>query len=313
MMDLIVRGGTVVDGTGATGFRADVGISAGRVEVIGDLAAVESSLVLDATGLTVAPGFIDIHSHSDFTLLVDPRAQSSITQGVTTEVVGNCGHGCAPITDPEQFTGNIYGYDPALEIDWRTTSEYMERLASVVPAVNVVPLVPNGNLRIAVMGTDSGATSPDQLRAMVAHLEEGLEAGAFGFSTGLEYPSERDCSEEEIVELCRVVARVGGLYATHTRNKEVYAVEAIEEGVRTAQAADVRLQVSHIIPRRGGRTDALEMAIGVVEDARTQGMDIAFDAHTRLHGITNLSAALPSWAFEGGAEALESRLRDPEV
>ena len=313
MMDLIVRGGTVVDGTGAAGYRADVGISAGEVEVVGDLASVESSLVLDATGLTVAPGFIDIHSHSDFTLLVDPRAQSSISQGVTTEVVGNCGHGCAPITDPEHFTGNIYGYDPALEIDWRTTSEYLDRLASVVPAVNVVPLVPNGNLRIAVMGTDSGATSPDQLRAMVAHLEEGLEAGAFGFSTGLEYPSERECSEEEIVELCRVVARAGGLYATHTRNKEVYAVEAIEEGVRTAQAADVRLQVSHIIPRRGGPPDALERAIGVVEDARTQGMDIAFDAHTRLHGITNLSAALPSWAFEGGAEALESRLRDPEI
>ena len=313
MMDLVIRGGTVVDGTGATAYKADVGISGGRVQVIGDLASVESTPVLDATGLTVAPGFIDIHSHSDFTLLVDPRAQSSITQGVTTEVVGNCGHGCAPITDPELFTGNIYGYDPALEIDWRTTAEYLERLDSIVPAVNVVPLVPNGNLRIAAMGTDSGATSPDQLRKMVAHLEEGLEAGAFGFSTGLEYPSERECSEEEIVELCKVVARAGGLYATHTRNKEVYAVEAIEEGVRTAQAADVRLQVSHIIPRRGGPEDALERAMLVVEEAHSRGMDIAFDAHTRLHGITNLSAALPPWAFEGGADALEARLGDPEA
>ena len=313
MMDLVVCGGTVVDGTGATGYRADVGVSGGRVEVIGDLTSVESTPVLDATGLTVAPGFIDIHSHSDFTLLVDPRAQSSITQGVTSEVVGNCGHGCAPITDPKQFTGNIYGYDPALEIDWRTTAEYLDLLNSIVPAVNVIPLVPNGNLRIAAMGTDTGGASPDQLRMMVAHLEEGLEAGAFGFSTGLEYPSERDCSEEEVIELCKVVARVGGLYATHTRNKELYAVEAIEEGIRTAQAADVRLQVSHIIPRRGGPTDALERAMLVVEESRNRGMDIAFDAHTRLHGITNLSAALPPWAFEGGAKALESRLRDPEI
>ena len=130
---------------------------------------------------------------------------------MTTEVVGNCGHGCAPITNPELFTGNIYGYDPELEISWRTTSEYLEQLDSAVPAVNVISLVPNGNLRIAAMGSDSGATSPDQIRTMVAMLEEGLEAGAFGFSTGLEYPSERDCSEEEIIELCKVVARADGL------------------------------------------------------------------------------------------------------
>ena len=313
MLDLVVRGGTIADGTGAPAYKADVGVSAGKVEVIGDLSSVESGRVLDSAGLTVAPGFIDIHSHSDFTLLVDPRAQSSIAQGVTTEVVGNCGHGCAPITDPELFAGNIYGYDPALEIGWRTTSEYLERLDFAVPAVNVIALVPNGNLRIAAMGSDSGATSPNQIRTMVAMLKEGLEAGAFGFSTGLEYPSERDCSEEEIIELCKVVARADGLYATHTRNKEIHAVEAIEEGVRTAQAAGVKLQVSHIIPRRGGPADALERAIGIVDEARNQGMDIAFDAHTRLHGITNLSAALPPWALEGGADALASRLSDRET
>ena len=123
MLDLVVRGGTIADGTGAPAYKADVGVSAGKVEVIGDLSPIESGRVLDSAGLTVAPGFIDIHSHSDFTLLVDPRAQSSIAQGVTTEVVGNCGHGCAPITNPELFTGNIYGYDPELEISWRTTSE----------------------------------------------------------------------------------------------------------------------------------------------------------------------------------------------
>ena len=313
MLDLIVRGGTVVDGTGAAGYRADVGVSEGKVEIIGNLGALEAGRVLDSTGMTVAPGFIDIHSHSDFTLLVDPRAQSSIVQGVTTEVVGNCGHGCAPITEPELFAGNIYGYDPVLEVDWRTTSEYLERLDSIVPAVNVIPLVPNGNLRIAVVGSESGAASPEQLRKMAALLEEGLEAGAFGFSTGLEYPPERNCSEEEIIELCKVVARADGLYATHTRNKEIHAVEAVEEGVRAAQAAGVKLQVSHIIPRRGGPEDALERAIDVVDEARGLGMDIAFDAHTRLHGITNLSAALPQWAFEGGSHVLASRLSEPET
>ena len=309
MMDTVLRGGAIVDGTGAPSFRADVGISHGVVVSIGNLAAVEADQVIDASGLIVAPGFIDIHSHSDFTLLVDPRAQSSIVQGVTTEVIGNCGHGCAPITDPELFEGNIYGYDPRLDIDWRTTSEYFDRLDSARPAVNIVPLVPNGNLRIAVDRSEHRAGTPERMVQMIELLEEGLDAGAFGYSTGLEYPSERQCTEEEISELCRVVARVDGLYATHTRNKEVRAVEAIEEAVRTAEAAGVRLQVSHIIPRRGGPDDALDRAIGVVEDARDRGMDIAFDAHTRLHGITNLSAGLPPWAFEGGPDDLASRLR----
>ena len=313
MLDLIVRGGTIVDGTGVAGYRADIGVSNGQVEIIGDLAGLECGTVLDSTGLTVAPGFIDIHSHSDFTLLVDPRAQSSIVQGVTTEVVGNCGHGCAPITDPALFAGNIYGFDPAIEIDWQTTAEYLERMDSAVPGVNVVPLVPNGNLRIAAIGPESGRATPDQLKTMVTLLEEGLDAGAFGFSTGLEYPSERSCSEEEIVELCRAVARASGLYATHTRNKEIYAVEAIEEGIRTAQAAGVRLQVSHIIPRRGGPNDALNRAMAIVEDASLNGMDIGFDAHTRLHGITNLSAALPPWAIDGGPDELAARLSDPDI
>ena len=302
MLDLILRGGTIVDGTGAEGFRGDVGVSDGAIEAVGDLTGVPSVRTIDATGLVVSPGFIDVHSHSDFTILVDPRAQSSVFQGVTTEVVGNCGHGCAPLTAPELFAGNIYGYDPVLDVDWHTTSGYFERLESAVPGVNVVPLVPNGNLRIAAGVPESDSASPDQVRQMVMLLEEGLEAGAFGFSTGLEYPSERNCSEEEIVELCKVVARADGLYATHTRNKEVHAVEAIEEGVRAARAAGVRLQVSHIIPRRGGP-----------EDASDSGMDIGFDAHTRLHGITNLSAALPQWAFEGGKDGLEANLREPDT
>ena len=311
MLDLVVAGGTVVDGTGSARYRADVGVLGGRIEVVGDLAGAEAARTLDATGLLVTPGFIDIHSHSDFTLLVDPRAQSSITQGVTTEVIGNCGHGCAPITDPELFKGNIYGYTPMLDIDWTTTAGYFEKLEQARTAVNVAALVPNGNLRLAAAKDFERPSTPDELAHMVTLLEEGLEAGAFGYSTGLEYPAERACSEEETVALCRVVARAGGLYATHERNKEVYAVEAVEEGIRVAEASGARLQLSHIIPRRGGPPDARERAIEAAEKAHARGMDVGFDAHTRLHGITNVSAALPAWAFEGGTDALAARLRDP--
>src|SRR5690348_4354321 len=141
-MDLIVRGGLVVDGTGRPAYAADIGVIGDRVSAIGDLSRQSAPEELDAQACIVAPGFVDIHSHSDFTLLVDPRAQSQITQGVTTEVVGNCGHGCAPIADPDLVTGNIYGYSPAVPLTWRTQAGYLERLEQAAPAVNVATLVP---------------------------------------------------------------------------------------------------------------------------------------------------------------------------
>ncbi len=309
----MVRGGTIVDGTGNPRFRGDVGVKAGAIVGVGDLSAVRAARVLDASDLLVAPGFIDIHSHSDFTLLVDARAQSSIGQGVTTEVIGNCGHGCAPITDVARFRSNIYGYTSDVEVTWHTVDEYLERLEDAGPAVNVAMLVPNGNLRLSVVGMAERPAAPDEVRHMAKLLEAGLRAGAFGLSTGLEYPAERACSEAEIAALCRVVAQSGGLYATHTRNRDVGALDAIEEAVRTAEATDVRLQISHIIPRRAGVTDAPARALALVDQAHARGVDVAFDAHTRLHGITNLSACLPPWALAEGAPGLAGRLRDPRV
>ena len=310
MFDLLIAGGLVADGTGQPARRADVGVENGRVSGLGDLSGAQAAKTLDASGLLVAPGFIDIHSHSDFTLLADPRAQSQIFQGVTTEVVGNCGHGCAPITEPARFTGNIYGWTPKVEIGWRTFAGYLARLEQARPAVNVASLVPNGNLRLAAMDRPDRPAGQDELRKMASLLEESLKEGAWGFSTGLEYPSEREASPDEIAHLCRVTARHGGIYAAHTRNRELRAVEAIDEAVRAAEMTGVRLQVSHILPRRGGPADSLERCIEAVERARGRGVDAAFDAHTRLHGITNLSNALPAWALDGGPEMVRARLAD---
>lgn len=311
MLDLIISGGRVIDGTGAASRRADVGINNGLIAAIGDLRGGESREVLIAQGLAVAPGFIDIHSHSDFTLLVDPRAQSQVFQGVTTEVVGNCGHGCAPITNPGLFKGNIYGWTDGIDVNWKSFDGYMQALERARPAVNVASLVPNGNLRIATMDDGSQTSSVEHVAAAARILEESLEAGAWGYSTGLEYPSESATTPDEITALCRLTARYGGIYAAHTRNREVRAVEAVQEATAAALASGVRLQVSHINPRRGGPPGSLERCIGAVEEARAQGADAAFDVHTRLYGITNLSNALPSWAFEGGADSLRARLRDP--
>ena len=312
MFDVVILGGVVVDGTGAEARAADVGVTGDRIAAIGALAGAEARTVLDADGLLVAPGFIDIHSHSDFTLLIDPRAHSQIYQGVTSELVGNCGHGCAPLgSNLESFTGNIYGYQDLLPIDWTTMDGYLARLEKAAPAVNVATLVPNGNLRLSVVGDLSRPATGAETAGMVRLLEKSLEAGAFGFSTGLEYPAERAASEEELVALCEVTARRGGLYATHERNRELLAIEAVEEGLRASVATGVRLQLSHIIPRRGGPPDSLERCIELVEAAHAGGLDVEFDAHTRLHGITNLSAVLPSWAVDGGADRMRRHLGDP--
>ena len=316
-MDLLLRGGRVADGTGAAPFKADLVIADGRIlEVIRELRRVESPPPgtvpeIDVSDLLITPGFIDIHSHSDMTLVADPRAVSSLTQGVTMEVVGNCGHGCAPITDVARFAGNIYGYRPEYQIDWRSMEEYLHRLESGGLGVHVASLVPNGNLRLAANSDPSKASNAEQLRQMQRLLAQSLEEGAWGYSTGLEYAPERACSEDEITAMCSVLSGTGGFYATHTRNREGEAEEAIAEPIRTAAAAAVPVQISHIsvVSRLvdDGRR-ALEGALEQVARARTAGQDVTFDMHTRLFGTTNLSAALPGWALEDGEAEIAARL-----
>ncbi|MBV8914350.1 MAG: amidohydrolase family protein, partial [Acetobacteraceae bacterium] len=308
--DLIIRNGTVFDGTGAPPVRADVVVHEDRVVSVGPPA--EAAAEIDAAGLYVTPGFIDIHSHSDYTLLVDPRAVSALAQGVTLEVVGNCGFGCAPIGDPALASGNIYGYRPGrVPLAWRGMGEYLDRLAAARPAVNVLSLVPNGQLRLRCVGLSDQPAPADALAEMQALLREALAEGAWGYSTGLEYPPEMGAPEEEVAALAREAARAGALYATHTRARDQGAVEAVVEAIRTAARAEVRLQVSHLLPRSG--LEDGRRAIELVEAARAHGQDVAFDMHTRLYGTTFLSALLPSWAREGGPDAIASRLRDRDA
>ncbi|MCC7162421.1 MAG: amidohydrolase family protein [Anaerolineae bacterium] len=318
---VLIRNGTIMDGTGSAPFLADLLVENGRIaEIFRDASLSPRSpdlMPLDAAGLVVAPGFIDIHSHSDFTLVADPRAVSSISQGATLEVIGNCGHGCAPVTDPAQFSGNIYGYRPDVEIHWHSVGEYLDRVAQLKPSVNVAALVPNGNLRLAVAGLVDRPSTRAELDRMQALLAEGMQEGAFGYSTGLEYGPERACPEEEIAALARVAAKYGGFYATHTRNQgdgAEAAIETIAEAVRTGGAADIPLQISHIsIVSRLAHDGhwAVQKALEQVDVARGRGQDVTFDMHTRLFGTTNLSEALPPQALEGSTREIAARLSDP--
>jgi N-acyl-D-aspartate/D-glutamate deacylase len=315
-MDLLIRGGTVIDGTGKPPVAADVSVEAGRIGEIGRIPSPDGVPVLDAAGCVVSPGFIDIHSHSDFTLLLDPRAVSSIAQGVTFEVVGNCGHGCAPALDPELVCSNIYGFEPSFGLRWQSMGEYLDCLQSARPAVNVASLVPNGNLRLATAGVVDRPSTPSETEEMRRLLEQSLEQGAIGYSTGLEYGIERGCSEEEVQSLCRLTQASGGFYATHTRNLDGQPRESIAEAVRASERTGVPLQISHIssvarLIEDGGA--AVREAIGQVEAGARRGLDVAFDMHTRPFGTTNLSAVLPPWALAGGKQAIAERLRTPSV
>ncbi len=302
-LDLVLRGGTVYDGTGAPGRVADVGIEDGRVAAIGALET--DAPELDATGLAVAPGFIDIHSHSDYTLLMDPRAVSAIHQGVTTEVVGNCGFGCFPIRDPQQARRAIYGYSDELPITWSSAGEYFETLAAARPAVNVLSLVPNGQLRLATLGLADRPADTAEVAEMQVLLRESLDHGAWGYSTGLEYAQEQGAGEEELTAL----AAQAPYYATHTRRRDDGAADAVAEAIRTGANAEVRLQVSHLVPRNG--IEESHRCIELVERARAGGQDVAFDMHTRAFGLTNLYAALPAWALGAERDDLAAILADP--
>ena len=309
MFDFLIRGGTVLDGAGGDPRRVDVGIVGDRIAAMGDLASGQGD-ELDATGLFVAPGFIDIHSHSDYTLLADPRAVSAIHQGVTTEVVGNCGHGCFPIRDRDLALKAIYGYSESVPLDWDSASGYFSRLEQARPALNVLSLVPHGQLRLAVVGLTDRPSTDGEVEQMTRLLQTALEEGAWGLSTGLEYATEAGATESEVTSLCAPLADRDDLYVCHARYRDAGAPEGVAEAIRTARAAGVRLQVSHLVPRSGD--EDLQQCLELVDRARDD-LDVAFDVHTRLFGFTYLYSVLPPWAMADGLDGLASVLSDRQA
>lgn len=291
--DLIIRDGTLIDGTGTASFSGDIAISGQEIVAIGDLSTTDHRAVkeIDASGLYVTPGFIDVNSHSAYTLLVDPRAVSALYQGVTLEVVGNCGHGCFPIGEPRLAEHSIYGFNKMLPLDWKSGADYLSRLEMSCVGINVATLVPNGQLRTVVLGFENRPADKRDIRRMQYHLEEGLEAGAIGYSTGLEYPAEAGVSEEELLALCDTLRKYEGVFASHVRERDEHAVAGVQEVIRIAKAADVRLQISHLLPRAG--PEKCSECVAEVERAHNEGMPIGFDMHTRTFGTTYLKALLP--------------------
>lgn len=313
MFDLLLEGGTIYDGSGAAPLVGDVGLRDGRIEALGDLSEASAAERLPISGLAVAPGFIDLHTHSDFTLLVNGRAESQVHQGVTTEVVGQCGFSCAPVTCDHAIEDSGVGFiKDCIPLGWRSFGDYLERLSAMPLGVNVAACVGHGTIQRAVVGDAPRAPNAEELDQMVQLAEAAFEQGAMGFTTGLEYWPGSLSGIEQIAPLCAVAARHDALYATHVRNRDIYYDLGFGEAIATARAAGARLQISHIQPKFGAPPHAMEHSLEMIEAARRRGADIAFDVIPHDWSHTLVSAILPQWAQAGGPSAVLDRLGDPQ-
>ena len=320
--DLLLRGGTVVDGTGSPGRRADVGVLGDRILAIDDLSAVDDrdvAHVIDATGLTVAPGFIDPHGHSDGALFVDGTLVSHLRQGFTTQLSGNCGESLAPITDAGRELVELALRPNQVVARWRTFEEYLEAVAGEPLGPNVAFLIGHGTIRGSVMGSEAAAATEHERQAMVREVEAALDVGAFGLSSGLIYAPGIHAEADEIAALVTATTRRGGLYATHMRNEGAGLFESLAEAVDSIRAArdagvdDARLQISHL--KCGARAvwGRADEAIELLDDARSEGLDVGADQYPYTAAATTLATVLPPGLLGLGVEECVAALNDHEV
>ncbi|MCW3979163.1 MAG: D-aminoacylase [Candidatus Bathyarchaeota archaeon] len=314
--DIIIEGGRVIDGSGNPWIKADVGVVAGRIEAVGRLAGAEAGKRVNAAGRVVAPGFIDIHSHSDYTVLIDPRVESKVRQGVTTEVVGNCGSSAAPMNTEvrayrERYMRASLGED--FEFNWETMAEYMALIDASGASFNVVPMVGQGTIRQNVMGYENRDPTRSELEAMKGLVAEALEDGAWGMSTGLIYTPSTFAKTDEIVELAKVLKEHDGVYFSHIRGEGETLLEAVEEAVEIGGRAGVPVQIAHFKASGKAYWGRTKDSLRLVEEGRRKGVDVTFDQYPYVASSTGLSALMPHWAQEGGADRLLERLRDPEI
>ena len=314
--DVKVLDGLVFDGLGNPPARSNVYVSADRIARVSLDAGLAADETISASGLAVAPGFIDTHSHSDLLFFSDPLAKSKITQGVTTEIVGQDGFSVAPIRKEIQpeLARYLSGLAGQLE-DWKwdTFDSYLSQISELHTAINVASLVGNGTLRALTVGFDRRAPSEEELEQMKTLLAEAMEQGAVGMSSGLIYALSSYADENELVELCTVAARYGGVHVTHMRNEADRLMESVDEAIRITRRSKIPLHISH--HKAVGRSNwgKTKQTLERIDSEIARGLSISCDVYPYTAGSTMLSALLPPWALEGGPKALRERLRDPEL
>lgn len=313
MYDLLFKNGRVVDGTGNPWFYASVGVTAGRIQAMGDLQGAAARRTLDLDGTVLAPGFIDLHTHSDFTLGRFPRAESYLRQGVTTHVVGNCGFSTFPIEREKLDLFRKYSafLDYSLPYDWKDAAGYIAFLEELPLSSNVVLMVGHGAVRIATLGFDPREPTSAELGKMERMVAQAMEEGAFAFSSGLIYVPGSYCKTDELVALAKVAARYGVFYATHIRGEGDTLLPAVEEALSIGRQAGLPVHLSHhkaMGQRNWGKSEA---TLAMIDAARARGQDVTADQYPYMAGSTTITALMPPWAMAGGVAELLGRLADP--
>ncbi len=310
MYDGVIANGTIVDGSGAEPFQGDVAVTGDTIVAIGDLTGAESRWRVEARGKIVCPGFIDTHSHGDAFLLLEPDAPSKTHQGIATDIVGNCGTSAAPVTEIEHLSSDWS--DKPYPGTWRTVAEYRTLLETVKPAPNVALLAGHNTLRRCAGAYDNRPPTADEMACMIRMLDQAMDEGARGLSTGLIYPPGRFSRTDEIVALAKAAARKNGLYASHMRSEGAGLIEAIEEALTVGEEAGISVQISHL--KTGGRDNWTKIgaALDRIESARARGRNVHADRYPYIASHTSLSVVLPDWALEGTVETRLARLTDPE-
>lgn len=305
--DLVLRGGRIVDGTGNPWFFGDVAIRDGKIVAVGRVPPGQAARTLDVTGLVVAPGFIDMHSHSDLVLLEDGLAQSKIRQGVTTEVLGEGGSAGPRVGRLSPATAIVRGR----LVRWSTLGEYFAVLERSGISVNVASYVGLDNVWQSVMGLAHERPTAPQLAAMQALVEQALEEGAFGLSSMLAMPPGSLATTDDLVKLCEPVARAGGLFSSHIRNEGTGVFEAVAEAIAVGERAGVRVDIIHLKIADQQYWGRMQELVTLIEQARARGVDVQANVYPYTRGNNNLASIIPPWAHEGGRGALLARLKDP--
>lgn len=310
-MDTVISGGTVVDGTGRAAFKADVGIQSGRVVKVSPSVDERAERRIDATRMTVTPGFIDIHTHSDFTLLLNTKAESYVRQGVTTELLGACGRTCAPVNGDraEMLAKDLVGYNPVVKITWRSFGDYLGELERLGVAHNVAAMVGHNAVRIATVGYEERAPTGSEMKEMKQLVENSMREGAFALSTGLAYPPGSSSTTEEVVELARVAKKHGGFYYSHLRGTDGDFLTGVNEALRIGRETGIAVHMAHLCGFFG-MNEETQKAIGMVEQARRNGMDVTCDLYPYTMGSSPFMSFFPQSMFEKGDQQLEKEMRD---
>lgn len=317
MTDLLIRDGWIVDGTGRAPFRGGVAISGSRIEHVGPVDGQRADRVIDAGGHLVCPGFVDPHSHSDWSLLANPKAESTIRQGVTTEIVGNCGWTYAPVSEASRHfieaRMRTFAYDGPAE--WAGFGDHLSWLSRLGHAPNLAWFVGHNTVRYAA-GVFSPLATEQELRAMEGFVREAMHAGALGLSTGLEFNPGRMAPTEELVRLNRVVGEYDGYYTSHVRNRDSHLQDSIDEFLTIVREGGSRGEISHLNVRHrtGAAPGAWQRAVDTMQEAReVEGLDVLADTTPFRDGLGQMAGILPPWALDGGWEKACARLRDPSV